>query len=276
MKYLTSNYIILIAVVLVVAFVLSRIVKHLLKRYLNHSLKVLNVDITNYNFLKNASDYIIFSIAVFFMFYFIPELNKLGYGLLAGAGIVAAVVGFASQQAFSNIISGIFIVIFKPFRVGDIVAIQQNNGIVEDITLRHTVIRNFENRRVVIPNSIISNETILNSTIADPNILNFYEVGVSYESDIDKASWIIREEAEKHANTIDKRSEEDIEKGKHIVEIKVINLAESSVILRAYIWTKTSGEGFALKCDLNKILLQRFRNEGIEIPYPQRTISYKK
>jgi len=71
--------------------------------------------------------------------------------MLAGAGILAVAVGFASQAALSNIISGVFVVIFKPFRVGDRLKINELTGVVEDITLRHTVIRDLENKRIIIP-----------------------------------------------------------------------------------------------------------------------------
>ena len=122
----------------------------------------------------------------------IPKLKSLGVTIFAGAGILAAIIGFASQAAFSNIVSGIFIVIFKPFRVGDIVKISNlYSGIVEDITLRHTVISDFENKRLIIPNSVISAETIHNSNILDNKICNHIWYGISYDSDVDLATSII-------------------------------------------------------------------------------------
>lgn len=88
-------------------------------------------------------------------------LRTVATSLLAGAGILAVAVGFASQQALSNIVSGIMIVIFKPFRVNDRLNIGTTfNGIVEDITLRHTVIRDFENKRIIVPNMVISQECL--------------------------------------------------------------------------------------------------------------------
>ena len=126
------------------------------------------------------------------IFYFTPSLRALGTTIFAGAGIFAAIIGFASQQAFSNIIGGIFIVIFKPFRVGDLIEIGvASKGTVEDITLRHTVIRDFENKRIVIPNSAISSETILNSHLKDGRINRRIEFRVFLDTDIDRAIEII-------------------------------------------------------------------------------------
>src|SRR3990172_8509923 len=101
--------------------------------------------------------------------------------------IIPAIVGFASQQAFSNIISGIFIVIFRPFRVNDIIKVGSlDAGMVEDITLRHTVIRSFENRRLISPNAVISEQTVLNSSIIVEKVCLFLYIGISFDSDVDK------------------------------------------------------------------------------------------
>lgn len=86
---------------------------------------------------------------------------------------------------------------------------------------------------------------------------------------------IIREEAEKHPNLIDNRSEEDIAKGKDKVTIRVIALGEYGIKIRAYLWSEDNFHGWVLKCDLNVSVKKRFDAENIEIPYPHRTIVYK-
>ena len=259
------------------AFLLTRLLRFLLNRFVKRSSQKLNVDPTRFSFLKNAVSFIIFLGALIVVFVLIPELKTLGLTLTAGAGIITAVLVFASQQAFSNIISGIFVVIFKPFRVNDLIRISDlYYGYVEDITLRHTVIRNFENRRIVVPNSVISSETIVNSNILDAKICNFVEFGISYDSDIDKAMRIIGDEAMKHPNFIDNRSEEDKANNLPPVTVRVIGLADFSVNLRAWVWTEDSGKGFVLKTDLYKSVKQRFDKEGVEIPFPYRTVVFKK
>ncbi|WP_245558460.1 mechanosensitive ion channel family protein [Fulvivirga imtechensis] len=236
----------------------------------------LNVDPTKYNFLKNAVSFIVFMIAIIVIFQSIPPLRAYGVTLFASAGILAAIVGFASQSAFSNIISGVFIVIFKPFRVDDIINIGElHAGVVEDITLRHTIIKNFENRRIVIPNSIISEQTITNSTLTEDKVCMFVFMGISYDSDIDLAMKIIQEEAEKHPFQIDNRSQEDVDKGIPEIIVRLIGFGDSSVNLRASVWASNPRDGFAMKCDLHKSIKERFDQEGIEIPFPYRTIVYK-
>jgi small-conductance mechanosensitive channel len=253
--------------------ILSKLVHFFMNRILKKASDTLNVDPTNYSFLKNAVSFVIFTIMVIVIFYSIPELKSVGVSLMASAGILAAILGFASQQAFSNIISGIFIVIFKPFRVGDFIKIGElHHGTVEDITLRHTVINNPENRRIIIPNAVISSETILNSSISDPKICTFLEIGISYNSNIDKAIAIMQAEASKHPNILDNRSPEDLEEKKDLVLVRVINLGDSSITLRAYIWAADSGKAFVMKCDLFKSIKEQFDANDIEIPYPHQTV----
>jgi small-conductance mechanosensitive channel len=237
----------------------------------------LKVDPTNYAFVKNSVGFIIYSLAIFFIFNKIPYLKSLGTAMFAGAGIIAAIIGFASQKAFSNIISGIFILIFKPFRVHDTIEfLDSTKGIVEEITLRHTIIRNYENRRIVIPNSNISDATIINSNILDPQVRIHIAFGVGYDSDINKATEIIRDECVKHPLCIDNRTDEEKQNGLPAVLIRMVEIADSAIILKAYVWTNGNDEAFALKCDVLASVFERLNEEGIEQPYPYRTIVYKK
>ncbi len=265
----------LLFIVLAIAggLILSKLIHFFMNRMLKKAADKLNVDPTNYNFLKNAVSFLIFILVIIVIFYSIPELKSVGVSLLASAGILAAIVGFASQQAFSNIVSGIFIVIFKPFRVGDFIKIGNlHHGTVEDITLRHTIIKNPENRRVIIPNSVISSETILNSTIADPKVCSFLEIGISYKSNIDKAIEIIQDKAITHPNFLDNRSDDEKEADSHPILVRVISLGDSSILLRAYVWAADSGKGFVMKCDLLKSIKEQFDINEIEIPFPHQTV----
>lgn len=274
--YQLIRYFIIALIIGLIAVILSRILQKLMRVYFERSSRVLKVDPTRYKFLRNAVSFVIFMLAVTLIFYTIPGLRTIGITLFAGAGIFAAIIGFASQEAFSNIVSGIFIVIFKPFRVGDNIKIGDlHQGTVEDITLRHTIINNFENRRIIIPNTVISGQTIINSTIEDEKVCTFIELGISYDADLEKAIEILRDEAEKHPYCIDNRNQEDKEKGIPKVVVRVLGFGDSAVNLRAYAWSANSGEGFEMKCDIFESLKKMFNAQGIEIPYPHRTLVFK-
>lgn len=267
---------VLALVILAFAFIVSLIIKFSIGRFVRIASLKLKVDPTKYKFLKNAVDFFVYLIAIIIIFKSVPELNTFGNGLLASAGIIAAIVGFASQSAFSNIVSGIFLVIFRPFSVGDRIKVGQlYTGDVEDITLRHTIIRDFENKRIIFPNTVISSEVIINSTTSDERVCMFVEVGISYSSSIDKAMKIMQEEAQQHPFFIDNRTREDVVALVPAVTVRVINLAESSVQLRASVWAKDPSTGFALKCDLLKSVKERFERENIEIPFPHRVVIMK-
>lgn len=268
------GYVVFALTVLVVAFIISKILKFVIGRFVKAAAQKLKVDHTRYKFFKNAIDFIIYLIAVIVIFRSVPALKTYGNTLLTGAGVLAAIVGFASQSAFSNIISGIFLVIFRPFSVGDRVQIGQlYTGDVEDITLRHTVIRNFENRLIVIPNSVINNETIINSTLTHELVCIFIEIVISFNSDVDKAMKIIQEEALQHPECSDNRTAMAKKNGEAQVDVKLLSLTESGQQLRAYVWAKDPTAGFNLKCDLLKSIKQQFDKQGIEIPY--RTVYMK-
>jgi small-conductance mechanosensitive channel len=263
--------------IFLLTFILVRIIRHFLTKYIEQSAKRLKTDPTRFKFLKNAISLIMYLVAITIIIYQYPSIRTFAVGLFAGAGILIAILGFASQQAFSNMVSGIFIVIFRPFRVGDWVKIGiDKSGIVVDITLRHTIIKDFENRRIIIPNYVISSEVVINSHIEDNKIRRHIEFGISYDSDIDKAIQIIQEEAMKHPNFIDNRTKEEKKRDEPEVLVRVMGFAESSVLLRAYAWAEDPFKAFDLHTDLNKSIKKRFDIEGIEIPFPYRTIVYKK
>lgn len=258
--------------IIIGAFIAARLVSMIAKRYIKRSSLVLNTDPTNYSFIQHAISLIIFLSAVFFVFWNIPELHDLGKTLFAGAGILAAAVGFASQEAFSNIISGIFIVIYKPFRVGDSIKLISNGqaGVVEDITLRHTIIRSNENKRIVVTNSVISREQIINSSIQDERIDMNFEVLIAYSSDHNKAMQIMKEEAEKHPYCLDNRNGRQKLDGADKVKTRVVAFEGTGVRLRANVWAVDDGHAFEMKCDLFKTVKERFTAVGIEMAYDRQ------
>lgn len=280
-KHYFDNYepAIKIAIIIIGAVIVNKLLRTMVSAYFRRESARINVDPTAYNFLKNALTFLIVIFASLSIVYSIPAFKQLAVTLFAGAGILAAVIGFASQTAFSNIINGVFIVMFKPFRIGDIIEIGQNqqdfSGLVEEITLRHTVIKNFENKRIIVPNSVISTEIIVNRTIIDEKVVRFFEVTISYTSDIEKAMKIIAEEAEKHPLFVDPRTPEQIAEGSPKVNVILLRFSDYGMVLRGYICGSNSALSFQLLTDLNKLVKERFDREGIEIPYPYFNIIQK-
>lgn len=269
------NYILIFIGIVLATILIAYLVNRFFRRLINRSTTELRNDPTNFQFLRHASTAIVYIVGFSIAIYMMPNLRALASSLLAGAGILAVAVGFASQHALSNIISGVFIIIFKPFRVGDRVTVGALRGIIQDITLRHTVIRNFENQHIIIPNSVISNEVIVNANFGDDETCRFINVGISYDSDIALAKRIIFEEIAAHPLFMDNRTEEALAAGEPLVAVRLIALADSSVNLRGWAWTRDPADAFVLECDVLESIKLRFDREGIEIPFPHRTIVHK-
>lgn len=236
-----------------------------------------SMDITGFKFVGNALTAIIYTIGIIFIINEIPALKTFAGSLLAGAGILAAIVGFASQQAFSNIVSGVFLVLSKPFKVNDRLRIKETYvGIVEDITLRHTVIRDLENRRIIIPNSLMANEILINASYSTDPVCKFVEVSVSYNVDLSLAKTIMAEEIAKHPFYIDTRTQEEKDNGVPLVVIRLISMTDWALVLRGNAWAETPAKAFEMYCDLLESIKSRFDTEGVEIPYPHHVLIQNK
>lgn len=247
---------------------LTGITKYLFRRALNKEGRVV-LDETKVGFIRQMVVVGIYIVGISAMLSLIPGMEKVSNSILASAGIMAMAVGLASQEALSNIVGGLFIIFSHPFKVGDYVKVDDMiEGTVLEITLRHTIIRNVENRMILIPNSKINSSTIINSSYGDRATCAFVEIGVSYNTDLNHAIDVMRDEIMKHPLLIDRRSDDDKNKGVPQVIIRVLALGDSSITLRAWAWAATFSDSFVMKCDLLKSIKERFDSEKIEIPYP--------
>lgn len=278
---MAPHLLVLLKIVLIVlaAFVAERILVNLLRTAYTRSRAQGHDEVTRYRFLRNALRSVIVLVSLGLIAWTIPSVRSLAVTLFAGAGILAAIIGFSAQKAFSNIISGIFIVAFKPFRVGDHIVIGASasgasdlSGIVEDITLRHTVVLTFENRRIIVPNAIISDESIVNSTIRDAATCEFVEFPVAWDSDARRAMAIIAELSTAHPDHIDRRTAEELERGEPVVPVRMVRIADGALLLRAYVWAREPVAARMMRYDLHLSILERFRAEGIAIALPVRRV----
>ena len=268
------QFILSVLFMLVSSWVLLKVIHIVLNRFLKRN----KLDETNFLFIYRIIKALVYTILVFGIAVQIIPLSEVAISLLASSGVAVLIIGFAAQEAFSNIISGFFISFFRPFSVGDQVNLPNENiiGTVEDITLRHVVIKTFENNRVIVPNSVINKAVIENRDIKDKQACRFLTINVAYTADIDKARAIILEEAIKHPLLIDARSKKDIKEGVPQLKVIVSRLGNSEVELRITLWAKNNGDAFSLLADLRESILKRFIQEGIEIPYPYQNIILKK
>jgi small conductance mechanosensitive channel len=265
-----------IAFIAITTIILGAITDKVLRYFLYRKQANKDYDATGFKFLKHLIITVIYILGFAFALIQIPEFKIIGHSVLAGAGMISLVAGLASQQALSNIVSGIFLVIFKPFRINDKITINNFVGTVEDINLRQVVLKDAENNRIIIPNAVISNQIIVNTNMHDTKCCKIIEIGIGYDSDVENALEIMTAEIAKHPLFIDTRTAETKKQKTPLVVARVVALADSSVTLKAWAWAKNSTDGFIMYCDLLQSIKKRFDEANIDIPYPQRVITLKK
>ncbi|QLH78017.1 mechanosensitive ion channel family protein [Halosimplex rubrum] len=191
-----------------------------------------------------------------------------GYGnILTSIATVAAAatlaIGFALQDVLKNFVAGIFIYTDKPFRIGDWIEWDGYAGVVEDISLRVSRVRTFDNELLTVPNSQLTDGVIKNPVAKEELRLKFL-FGIGYEDDIDKATEIIVEEADDHPDILDDPAP----------SVRLTELGDSSVGLQSRIWIANPSRADFVKTrgEYVTAVKERFDEEGINIPYPNRTI----
>lgn len=260
-----------IGAILVTTFIVTRVLRLVMNRYINRSADYLKMDKTRYRFFSNVLISTIYILAAISIIHTIPSLRSVSTTLFASAGILAAVIGFASQQAVSNIIGGVFVVIFRPFRVGDNIKVGADfSGVVEDITLRHTVIRDAENARIIIPNSLVNSQTVINYDIIDVRFKKRLLYSISIDSDAEKAIQVLRELIFEQPEPLKSyyKTPEDI-------DVEIAGMTERLITIRALVWTGNADQAGRLGNRMNRLVLQAFRDKGIHFNEPQTVLIQK-
>lgn len=256
------------AVIYLFIRLLTGVSKYLFRRATRKQRKIA-LDETKVSFFHRVIVTAIYVVGIAAFLSLIPGMERVSTSILASAGILAGAVGLASQDALSNVIGGLFIIFSQPFKLGDYIEVDGTlKGTVTEITLRHTVIRDSENRMILVPNNKINSSTIINASYGDTATCAFVEVGVSYATDLDRAIAAMRDEVMRHPLLVDHRTEEEKRRGVPQVVIRVTELGDSAITLRAWAWAANVGNAFTLKCELLKAVKERFDREKIEIPYP--------
>lgn len=229
-------------------------------------------------FLKNILIAVVWIMAITSIASQFDALSGIANTILAGSGIIAAVLGLAAQESFANIFSGLLISIFKPFDIGDRIKIVGDDtaGFVEDITLRHTVIRTYMNVRIIIPNSTMGSAKLENSTYSKGACYPI-DVTIAYEDKEKRhrALEIMEEVVTQHPLFYDNRTDEQKKENKKPVEATCISLGESGVDLRILMWTENVVDNNKACSDCRIEILDRFEEEGIEIPYNKLVVINK-
>ncbi|MCT7647071.1 mechanosensitive ion channel family protein [Aliarcobacter butzleri] len=219
--------------------------------------KINGIDETLVKFLENIVYYALLTVVI------IAALNKLGIAttsFLAILGAAGLAIGLALKDSLGNFASGVMIVIFKPFKVGDSVVAGGVTGTVTEVTIFNTVFLTADNQKIIVPNSSITGGSITNVNANDTRRVDII-VGISYEDNIKHAKEVL-------ANIINGNSKVLKDKS---VGINVTELADSSVNLTINVWVKSS-DFASTKAELLESIKTTFDEVGITIPYPKQEV----
>ncbi|MEM6413441.1 MAG: mechanosensitive ion channel domain-containing protein [Pseudomonadota bacterium] len=239
-------------------FVIGMMVASRLKRFTRVAvLRAPNLDETLASFFSSLVYYLVIAFVV------IAVLSMFGIqttGLAALIGAAGLAVGLALQGTLGHLASGVMLLAFRPFKIGDYVEAAGQAGTVKEITLFTTVMATPDNIKIIVPNGDVWSGAITNYSAYDTRRVDLV-MGIAYEDDIEKAMAAIRAEI-----MADERSHHDPEP-----QIVVGNLGDSSVDIIVRVWAATA-DYWGLKFHLTKAIKERFDKEGINIPYPTRTV----
>lgn len=268
-KYLDKfiSIVVIIAIIVVVNKVLDELINRTIRRKRKKNVTTLLM------FIKRIKKLILYSLMILLCLEQFDAFHKFSITVLSGLGIGSVVLGLAAQESMKNFFGSLALVIGDAYEVGDFIecSMQGVSGTVEDITMRHTIIRTINNRRVIIPNSQMNSYIIENFNYKDNENVKLVDYSISYESDIDKAISIIKDEMKK----LYKPSKKGINKDVEFPKVRVASWNDSSISLRAWVWGKDNSDVYDNMYKLNYVIKKRFDEENIEIPYPHVVVTKK-
>jgi small conductance mechanosensitive channel len=254
-------------VFLVLATIVIRLVRLAVAETLKRDHKQL-IDPTVVTFLIQLAQFGIYLLAFILYAHLIPALRSLGTALLTGVSVISVIIGLAAQNTLGNLIAGISLLLYRPFHVGDRVQINAPTGLetgtVDSITLGYTVLKTTDNRRIVVPNSVMISQVTVNLTTQDPRAIAVIPVSIGYGSDVDKARAILMDLVQSHPLV------------QEIVSCPVTRLGDFNIVLSLSVRCANAGDAKQVEFDIYEQAQKRFDQEGIEIPFPYTNVVLKK
>jgi len=239
--------------------ILGWITNKLSNRIIAKGMEKRNVDEHVTKTSKKISAFVIYGITFLLLLgIFGVPLSSIG----AAVGLIGLGLSFALKDLIANFISGMFILVNRPFKIGDQIEVDGEEGTVRDIRIRATDLKTYDGRKVIIPNSTLYNDIVINNT-AYKNRRFEVVVGIGYQDDIKKARELAEESLE-DAETVESRPEP---------KVLVKELGDSSVNLRLRGWSRSKkADQLEAASEVAELVKNKYDESGIDIPFPIRTV----
>lgn len=269
-----GNSLVQVALTIIVVLTLQLIARHTIGRIVQRAVRSHHYqdkvderkrEQTLVKIFRTASAVVLWSVAIIVI---LLQLNINVAALMTGAGLLGIVVGFGAQSAIKDFLAGIFVILENQYRVGDIVTLDVGGmpvtGIVEDITIRITRLRDLDGNLHIVSNGSVGTISNLSFKFANVNV----DVGVSYAADIDKVEKVVNEVGDALAK--------DKIWGEHIIEpiqfLRVEAFDDSSVRIKA-LGKVEAAQQWDIAGVFRRRLKKAFETNGIEIPLPQIVVN---
>jgi small-conductance mechanosensitive channel len=180
-------------------------------------------------------------------------------------GLLSVGIGFGLQNVTSNFVAGLILLFERPIKVGDRVTIGELEGDVLEINIRSTTVRSLKNISIIVPNSDFVSSKVINWSHGDPKIRLEIEVGVSYNSDLDTVLRVLKEVASENREVLDNPKP----------DVLLWEFGDSAWIMMLRVWIDNPKRHPLVRSDINCAIVRSFRNNGIEIPFPQRDLHFR-
>jgi small conductance mechanosensitive channel len=215
-------------------------------------------------FLAKLLRYIVYIFAFVAYAHLVPSLSNLGSASLTSISVVTVIVGLAAQNTLGNLVAGISLLLYRPFKLGDRLQVLAPSGLetghVESLTLGYTLLRTDDNRRIVVPNSLMASQTNVNLTGNDPRVICSIPISLGYGADIDQARRILLVLAKEHPQA------------QAVNACLLTQLSNSGMVLTLEVWCADALTAITLRCNLLEQAIKRFATEGVGLSFPPTTV----
>jgi small-conductance mechanosensitive channel len=251
-------------IILMIATILATALNILIKRWRSKVVDLLRIRSEDKASIMETQMTIIrrLLIAGIYFFAFVLVLlqfdaaRSIGAGLLASAGVAGIIIGMAAQTTFSNVVAGVVIAFSQPVRLNDAVIFEGDFGWIEELSLMHTIIRTWDNRRIVVPNGILANRIIQNWSMKDTSLLGVVMLYVDYYCDVDKVrNWV--DEIVKSSQYWNREAEPGVQ---------VVDFTEKTMVLRVLAKAQDAPSAWNLRCEIRERLIKKFKEAKLPLP----------
>lgn len=246
------------------AFLIARSIRRLAGKVVAKD-KDARIDRTAVHFSVRLAQAAVFLVALLLYAHLIPALRSLGTALLASAGILTVVIGLAAQGTLGNLIAGITIMLYRPFKVGEIVQLQTpmgpETGTLEQISLGYTIVRTYDGRRIVVPNTVMAGQITMN--LSSPDLLAVIDFHLAYETDVAEARALAIAAAKAHSSVAE------------IDSCLLTALEEQGMILSLRLVCESTSSVYQTRLSLLEVVKQQFDDAGISIAHEATTIDLR-